>query len=617
MKPGGPLPMVAAQYVVENVDRRNERRNGAATKGSGLRIAPMLLLLFATIGLAQSPDGLFLSKCANCHNTAGNTNAPLPDTLRRMSWKAVLTALETGKMAGIGAALTPSQRELIAKFIGAPEAPVVPPAAHCPSTRVSGSSGWNGWADAANTRFISSRAAGLTRASVPALKLKWTFAFPGVTTAFGAPTVYDGRVLVGAADGSVYALNAQSGCVHWIYSASSGVRVAPVVGNNGRSVLFGDLRGYVYSVSLRNGSLEWKVRAEDHPLAVITGSPKLDRNRLYVPVSGRDESIAATNPMYECCTLRGSVVAIDTATGAKVWQAYTVIEPPKETGRNSAGVKTWGPSGAVPWSAPTLDVAKRVLYIGTGVNYSKPATGTSDAIVAIHMDTGRILWSRQFTEADTYNFACNNGQDKTNCPRDPFVDYDLGNSGILRSIGGGKRILIASDKGGNVYGIDPDQEGKIVWHQKVAAGGLNGGFMWGGASDEGGLAYLGISDFTAGKPEVGGGLIAMRVATGDRVWMTPAPRPACIGTQGCSAAQPAPVSVIPGVAFLGSWDGHMRAYDTKNGAIIWDFDTRTGGGGSIVSVGPAIAGGMLFITSGYSGNAMPGNVLLAFSAGGK
>jgi polyvinyl alcohol dehydrogenase (cytochrome) len=241
------------------------------------------------------------------------------------------------------------------------------------------------------------------------------------------------------------------------------------------------------------------------------------------------------------------------------------------------------------------------------------------------MESGRRLWSRQFTEGDSYNFACGIA-DKTNCPRDPFVDVDFGNSPVLRVLKGGRRILVAGDKGGVVYAIDPDKQGELVWKKKVASGGLNGGFMWGGASDEQGVAYFGISDFTAGQPEKGGGLAALQLATGEKLWMTPAPKPACINTTGCSAAQPAPVTVIPGVAFLGSWDGHMRAYDARTGAIIWDFNTLQdfqtvngvkARGGSINSMGPAVAGGMLFTTAGYSGTALPGNALLAFSVDGK
>ena len=536
-----------------------------------------------------------------------------------MSSKTILAALETGKMKGIGAVMSAAERESVAKFMGTADSGHIAAAStSCTARPRSGNAAWNGWADAANTRFQSARAAGLDKQTTPKLKLKWAFGFPGVTTAFGTPTVVDGSVFVGAADGAVTSLDARTGCTHWTYTAAAGVRVAPVIG--GRSVYFGDLRGNVYALDAATGKALWKVHADDHPLAVITGSPKLDAGRLYVPVSGRDESIAATNPTYECCTFRGSVVALDAATGKRIWQAYTVPDQPKVTGQNAKGVKTWGPSGAVPWSSPTLDLKKRTIYIGTGVNYSNPPTNTSDAILAFDMDSGRLLWSHQFTGGDSYNFACG-ADDKTNCPKLPFVDFDFGHSPVLRN-----RILFAGDKGGTVYALDGDQQGKLLWKQKIAGGGVNGGFMWGAASDEQGIAYIGISDFTAGKPEIGGGLVALQLKTGEKLWMTPAPKPACLGVPGCSAAQPAPVTVIPGVAFLGSSDGHIRGYETTKGAIIWDFDTTRdfqtangvkARGGSIISMAPTVAGGMLYITSGYSGNGMPGNVLLAFSVDGK
>ncbi len=588
---------------------------------------PLLLqiILLATAGAAsaQTPEALFQSKCAACHNSSNSVGAPLPATLRQMSWQSVLTALETGKMKGIGEAIDPKQREAIAKFIGSASSQSAGSDNWCQATPVHTNTpthtpAWNGWAEAANTRFQSAKAAGLNKETAPKLKLKWAFGFPNVTTAFGTPTVFGGRVFVGAADGAVYSLDARTGCLYWTYTAASGVRVSPVLGNGG--VYFGDLRGNVYALEAATGRLLWKTRADEHPLAVITGSPKLESGRLYVPVSGRDESIAATNPAYECCTFRGSVVALDAATGKQIWKAYTIADPPKVTGQNAAGAKTWGPSGVAVWSSPTLDLQKRVLYAGTGVNYSNPPTNTSDAILAFDLDSGRLLWSHQFTAGDSYNFACG-AQDKTNCPKNPFIDADFGSSGILRS-----GILVASDKSGMVYGIDPGHEGKILWKQKIASGGVNGGTMWGGASDERGIAYIGVSDITAGKPEVGGGLVALQIATGVKLWMTPAPKPACTATPGCSAAQPAPVTVIPGVAFLGSWDGHIRAYETSHGKIIWDYDTvqdyRTvngvkSRGGSINSMAPTVAGGMLYMTSGYSGTALPGNVLLAFSVEGK
>ncbi len=583
-----------------------------------------LCLFVAETSFAQIPGALFQTHCERCHNAGNSVNAPLPETLRQMPWRAILAALETGKMKGIGDTLTAAERDAVAKYLGTAVSVEMPPSAKCsaPAGRRTGAE-WNGWADAANTRFQPARQAGLTGQTTPRLRVKWAFGFPGVTTAFGMPAVSGGRLFIGAADGTVYSLDSATGCVYWTYAAAAGVRVSPVLGNG--SVYFGDLRGNVYALNADSGALVWKTRADAHPMAVITGSPKLEAGRLYVPVSGRDESIAATNPAYECCTFRGSIVALDARTGARIWQAYTIRETAKPVGQNKAGAKTWGPSGSAVWSSPTLDVRKKVIYAATGVNYSNPATDTSDAIMAFDIDSGRLLWTRQFTEGDGYNFACT-GQDKTNCPREPFIDADFGNSGILQSVGGGKRVLVLSDKAGMVYGVDPDREGQLVWKQKIAAGGVNGGTMWGGAADRQGVVYVGVSDFTAGKPDVGGGLVAMRMATGEKLWMTPAPKPGCAAVPGCSAAQPAPVSLIPGVAFLGSWDGHIRAYETKSGTIIWDFDTvqdfqTVNGvkarGGSINSMGPTIAGGILYITSGYSGNAMPGNVLLAFSVDGK
>jgi polyvinyl alcohol dehydrogenase (cytochrome) len=575
---------------------------------------------------AQTPEALFESRCGSCHKQGNTVNAPIPQTLRQMSWQSILTALEMGKMKGIGDGMSAADRETIAKFLGTTEARPVSASAQCPAgtknTFAKGSD-WNGWADAANTRFQSARAAGLTPQSTPKLKLKWAFGFPGVTTAVGVPSVVDGRIYVGAADGSVYSLDARTGCTYWTFTAVAGVRVSPSI--SGRSVYFGDLRGNVYALDRTTGALQWKTRADEHSGAVITGSPKLYGARLYVPVSGRDESLAATNPAYECCTYRGSVVALDTATGKRIWRTYTVSETPRQSGQNKIGTKLWGPSGVAVWSSPTIDVQKHALYVGTGVNYSNPPTDTSDAVLAFDLDTGRMLWSRQFTTNDSWNFACT-AADHTNCPADPFIDADFGNSGMLRSLGGGKRVLVISDKAGVVFGIDPDHEGKILWKQKIASGGVNGGTMWGGGADDHNTAYIGISDFTASKPETGGGLIAIQMATGEKLWLTPAPKPACLSIPGCSAAQPAPVTVIPGVAFLGSWDGHIRAYESKAGAIIWDFDTARDfdavngvktRGGSINSMAPTVAGGMLYITSGYSGNAMPGNALLAFSVDGK
>ena len=359
----------------------------------------------ASAGIAQNAEALFQTRCAGCHSENNAVGAPLPGTLWQMSWQSILAALETGKMKGIGDGISAAQREAIAKFLGTADSQPILSTSRCSAAPQRLMGDWNGWSDAANTRFQPARAAGLTPQSTPRLKLKWAFGFPGVATAQGTPTVFGGRIFVGAADGTVYALDARTGCTYWTYKAAAGVRGSPVVGEGGTAAYVGDLKANVYALDVAAGKLLWKTRAEDHPMAVITGSMKLDRGKLYVPISGRDESMAATNPEYECCTFRGSVVAIDVATGKRAWTAYTV-DVAKATGKNAKGTKTWGPSGAVPWSSPTLDVQKRVLYIGTGVNYSQPATDTSDAVLAFDMDSGHLLWSRQLTAADAYNFAC-------------------------------------------------------------------------------------------------------------------------------------------------------------------------------------------------------------------
>ena len=364
----------------------------------------LIFVVIAAAGFAQNPEALFQTHCAGCHSENNAVGAPLPGTLRQMSWQSILAALESGKMKGIGNGIGATQREAIAKLLGTAESQPFLASARCSTQPERLTGDWNGWSDAANTRFQPARAAGLTSQTTPKLKLKWAFGFPGQTTAFGTPTVFGGKIFVGAADGMVYSLDARSGCVYWIYAAAGGVRASPVL--DAHYAYFGDLRGNVYAVDSATGALRWKTRADEHPLAVITGSPKLESGRLYVPVSGRDESIAAINPSYECCTFRGSVVALDAASGNVIWQAYTISDAPKITGRNAKGAKTWGPSGAVPWSSPTLDLQKRVLYLGTGVNYSQPPTQTSDAIVAFDMDSGRLLWSRQLTAGDAYNFAC-------------------------------------------------------------------------------------------------------------------------------------------------------------------------------------------------------------------
>lgn len=578
-------------------------------------------LLFGSIAaLAQDGAELFRNHCSTCHRAGSSTAAPLPEALRGLPPQTIITALESGKMRAQGALLSPAERNLVAKYLGKAEgAQVIPASAFC-SADIDHKSGpgWNGWgADAVNSRFHF--ASGLTRDAVPKLKLKWAFGYPGVTTAFGSPSIVGGTVYVGSADGTVYSLDDFSGCLHWIYRAAESVRTAILIGEG--AAYFGDLQGNIYAVNAATGALLWKTRVDDHLYAEITGTPKLDGGRLYVPVSGGAEQVAAANPAFECCTFRGSLVALDAKTGTVVWKTYSIADAPKATGQSAAGTKAWGPSGAALWSSPTIDAQRKVIYAATGVNYSDPPTATSDAVLAFDMESGRLLWSRQLLPADVFNFGCTT-EKRLNCPPKPGNDADIGAPPILRTVGGGRRVLVVGAKSGIAYGLDPDHEGSILWQTRLASGGPQGGLMWGGAADNR-VAYFALSDWNPGKPEAGGGVAAIEIANGKKLWSVAAPTPACLGTSGCSAAQPAPITLIPGVLFAGSLDGHLRAYDVKNGTIIWDFDTRPevptvngirAHGGSMNGSGPVVADGMVFANSGYSRlPVMPGNVLLAFA----
>jgi len=410
-----------------------------------------------------------------------------------------------------------------------------------------------------------------------------------------------------------------------MYKATEGVRGGPVMSADGKTVYLADLHAWLHAVNAETGAMLWKTHVDEGAETSIAGTPKLDGARLYVPVSAGEESIAAADPKYACCKLRGSLVALDAKTGKQLWKTYTIPEPAKLTGKTSAGVETWGPSGASLWTSPTIDAKRRAIYGGTGVNFSAPATKTSDAVFAFDQATGRILWSQQFLDGDVFNFGCTTDQ-KPNCPAKPGGDLDIGSSPILKEIGGGKRILVVAAKSGMAYGLDPDDQGKTVWKTRVGAGGTEGGVIWGASADNK-AAYFAISDWDPGKPEAGGGVVALDLATGNKLWSTPAQKPSCLGDKGCSAAQPGPTSVIDGAVFAGSDDGHLRAYDASGGRILWDFDTNKdfqtingvkAHGGSIDSSGATIAGGMVYLNAGYSRiPLMPGNVLVALSADGK
>ncbi|MGA2133637.1 MAG: PQQ-binding-like beta-propeller repeat protein [Bryobacteraceae bacterium] len=584
-----------------------------------------------SVAFAQDGNAVYQKHCAQCHDK-GVGRAPQLLTLSLSTPERALAALTTGKMAEQGKALTPEEARAVAMFVtgksfGADQAMTQGQCADPPAAFEKPFSGpyWNGWGvDPSNRRMQPAAMAGLRAEQVPQLRLKWAFGFPGAGKAFAQPTVVGGRIFAGSDTGKVYALDARTGCILWAFKADRPVRSAISIGPVGAkwAAYFGDQSAQAYAVDAATGALLWKVRVEDHPAAMITGAPALYDGRLYVPDSSYEE-VTGASPKYECCKFRGAVSALDAATGKLIWKSYTIADEPQPVRKNKQGTQLYGPSGAGVWSSPTIDPKRHAVYVVTGDAYSDPPARTSDAFLAFDMDTGKLLWSRQLTAGDAYNLGCPTGD---NCPESKGPDFDFGCSPNLVDLPNGKRALIAGQKSGMVHALDPDQQGELLWQTRVGKGGPLGGVQWGNASD-GQNVYAAVSDHfaTPDKPKAGGGMFALKLATGERVWSTPPP--GCGDKLNCSAAQSAAVTVIPGVVFSGSLDGHLRAYATGNGSIIWDVDTAIeyqsvnnvkAKGGSLDGPGPVVVGGILYVNSGYGMfGEMPGNVLLAFSVDGK
>ena len=561
-----------------------------------------------------------------------------------MSADAILRALNAGQMREQARDLSAAERQAVATFLSAgtkQASPAISPAARCAGdVRPLPGPSWNGFgASLTNSRFQSSESAGLSLADVPKLQLRWAFGLGDVTNARGQPVVAAGRLFITSGIGGVYALDPKSGCSYWDFTTDAPVRSGVVVGDGANPrVFFGDAAANMYALDAANGKLLWKVQVERHPAAVITDTPAYFAGAVYVGVSSTEE-FAGADPKYECCSFRGSVVALDAGTGKVIWQTYTIAEKPQPTSKSKTGAQRWGPSGAAVWSTPTIDVKRNAVYIATGDNYSDPPTKSSDAVIALDRTTGQILWSQQMTANDAFTVDCVRPE-KTNCADTNGPDFDFGQPPILASIAEGRQILVIGQKSGVAHGLDPDAKGKILWQMRIGQGSSLGGIEWGSAIDQQNM-YVALSDISfrsaapdpehPGRrtfeldPEKGGGVFALDLATGKKVWT--APPASCGNRRHCSPAQMSAVSAIPGVVFEGSVDGHLRAYESKAGAVVWDFDTareydtlsgQKAHGGAIDAGGPAIVGGMVYVYSGYGQwGGMPGNVLLAFGVEGK
>ncbi len=592
----------------------------------------------ASIGAA-----VFQRICAACHLSIVQTSVADPgkaldaravprELLRMFPPGAIVNALTNGKMQAQGAPLSDAERRAVAEYasgksLGAAAANAVEKPNPCPDHQIMGDPargrGWNGWGNGVrNARLQSKEQGGLTAADLPRLELKWAYGYANVSSARTQPSIAGGRLFVASENGEVHALNPKTGCTYWTFKAQAGVASAPMIGRyrgandkRGFAVYFGDRKANAYAVDAESGKPIWSRRVDEHPFAGITGALTYFEGRVFVPVQGIGEEGQGSHNNYACCSFRGSVSAVDANSGAVIWKTYTVGENrPRGTTKN--GTQAYGPAGGGVWSAPTVDARRRLVYVGTGNGYADPPQPMTDAIVALDIDTGAVKWARQVAEDDWAMGCDRTNPDNPACPKTLGPDYDFSAPPAIAHVGG-RDILVLPQKAAIAWALDPDKQGAILWKYQFGEGSGLGG-QWGTAI-EGDRAFFGVADLLTSHP---GGMRAVSILTGKPIWTVAAQPKLCGDAIGCSAGQGGPPTLIPGAVLNAGMDGGLRAYSTKDGAILWMFDTNRefdtvnglkAHGGSGDSAGPVVVDGMLYVNSGYGSLlGLPGNVLLAF-----
>lgn len=563
---------------------------------------------------------LYAANCAGCHNGTV-PKAPHITFLEMLSPTAILATMNEGIMLSQSAELSDTERRHVAEYITYQSADAAAAAlAYAPACGAGetpdAAAGVHktGWGHDTR-RYADAETAGMTAADAGALELKWAYAYPGALRARSQPALGFGAIYVGSHDGSVYALDLETGCAHWRWQAPAEVRTGVVLvegeGDAPPLAVFGDLLARLYAVNAITGEPVWSFKVDEHPSATLTATPTLAEDTLFVNVSSL-EVTAAADPNYACCSFRGKTMAVDARTGAIAWTHYAIPEPPAEVARTRLGTPVLAPSGAPLWASPTVDLERRRIYVGTGENYSSPADSNSDAVIAIDMDTGERAWIRQTFSGDAWNVACMM-VDNPNCPDENGPDLDHGSS-ILLVDTGEREVLVAGLKTGEVIGLDPDADGELLWATKIGRGSIQGGVHFGLAA-EGATVYVPINDMNDTRTgtklsadDARPGMHAVDAATGTLLW-SHVQENVCPGElQFCDPGVSAAATAFPGAVVAGHLDGFLRIYAREDGRVLWEYDTKApvnaingivAKGGGMSGPGPLVADGHLIANSGY------------------
>ena len=605
-------------------------------------------------------EKLFDKHCASCHDNPA-MHAPGREALSGFSLETVMVALQFGKMQPMAAHLSKTERGLIAFYLaGSAPADEWIAQHQCSSPTSSDATGYvtNWGLGNHNRRFVPAERAGIDRDNVGQLELAWSLAFPKVTDMRSQPAIVGDTLYFGDKTGKLYAIDRFSGCIRAHTEVLSGIRSAITVAtlNDGQKLLvFADSMASIYAVDPQTLETVWQEAARIYETSVITGSIAYHDNRLFVPVSSYEVAVSGS-PSHVCCKSHGGVIALDASNGKKLWEWHGTADATLQ-GQNADGNDLYGPSGVSVWSTPAIDVIRNRIYIGTGENLSHPVTDTSDAIVALDMDTGKLAWRFQALAGDAWNAACLN--DGANCPANPGGDFDFGASVIMAALPDGSELLLAGQKSGDVYALNPDPagpDGEEVWHRQVSNAAIgpnlaqsttNGGVHWGMALS-GERLLVAAADPERVRPDYipKPGLHALDLASGEILWFEGVTR-GCeiaeedkplIGLQNMRAGKKveledqyrcsfyyglsAALLATPELVFSAGLDGKIRAFDIASGERLWSDTTArafeanngvSGHGGAIDVSGQVLANGWLYVQSGYSMfGQLPGNMLLAY-----
>jgi polyvinyl alcohol dehydrogenase (cytochrome) len=583
--------------------------------------------------------------CAACHNNAA-TKAPGSDTLKLMRYRSMFYTLTEGKMRVQASMLTEEQRKQVIEYLVGLDLPEDDWTARmkCGSNRADiddaeptvAGFGFNKH----NHRHLTSSQTGLRTSDFRNLELAWAIAFPGATTMRSQPAIVGSTLFLPVADNSrMFAIDISGEpCLRWVYENDVPLRSSASFGTQpgGRKVvMFSDVASNVHMVDAVTGARIWKTNVGLFPESITTGTPVLHKDRVYAPISQYEILIGGQHE-HECCKSHGGVTALDALTGKKIWTMHT-MEDAKPVRDRGDGKFIFGPSGAPIWNSPAIDERRGVLYVGTGEATSEPAAPTTNAILAVGLNDGKIRWSFQATPNDIFISGCTPGAAtrSLNCPRPEdtvYLDVDFGASMVLAKRSNGEDLLVAGQKAGTVWALDPNN-GRVVWRQQFGDGSAQGGIHWGLAFD-GKRIYAPINrahpigpDGKQHGPEKPG-IHALDVDTGKVLWSHRV-APDCSGPRGqrlktCERefGLSAAPTVIDGAVVTGSLDGYLRIFDSSTGELLFKYDTARdyegingvqGMGGAIDSASIVAANGMLFLNSGYGMfNQPPGNVFLAF-----